>query len=550
MVSMKSIKRSFWAAIISLVSVALLSSAANAAALYASVSKNKVAKNEVFQLRIVADEKVSTDAIDFKVLEGDFFLGRPSFGTSVNIINGDRSTRSEWNVSLAANKLGILTIPSFSVNGATTQPIAIQVIADGEAPKQSDLVEIQADLERSKLYPSESTFLNARLIIKADPRRLQNPQITPPAVQGLELTTEGEANQYQSLLDGVEVTVVDQKFRVTAQEAGTFTLSGPAFKAGLIYGNNQTGSTRLLQVDIPAKTFSLTVLPKPDSYQGTWLPTPKLTLNQTWRDATGQIITAESFKTKVGESLTREWILTVKGLTQTQLPNLSVQYPDSIRLYAEKPQFKSLDNGDVQMTLKQVLIPKTVGKVELADLTVSWWDTKNESQQSAQAKGLTLEVSPGELLNPSTSVLTPPTVQTVTVKDARYWPYFTAFFALLWMATMVVTWSFRNAPQTATQETNAHHQPLEGHQYQQLKEAVQSQDGAKISYYFTLWRDSVVLSDEEKTALDAQVNQQLKTLYAPQKSDWDGSALISMIDAIQKKQTKRQNKKLESLAKL
>ncbi|NCO45612.1 MAG: protein BatD, partial [Vibrio sp.] len=85
---------------------------------------------------------------------------------------------------------------------------------------------------------------------------------------------------------------------------------------------------------------------------------------------------------------------------------------------------------------------------------------------------------------------------------------------------------------------------------QQLKEAVQSQDGAKISYYFTLWRDSVVLSDEEKTALDAQVNQQLKTLYAPQKSDWDGSALISMIDAIQKKQTKRQHKKLESLAKL
>ncbi|MBF4245205.1 protein BatD [Vibrio anguillarum] len=550
MVSMKSIKRSFWAAIISLVSVVLLSSAANAAALYASVSKNKVAKNEVFQLRIVADEKVSTDAIDFKVLEDDFFLGRPSFGTSVNIINGDRSTRSEWNVTLAANKLGILTIPSFSVNGATTQPIAIQVIADGEAPKQSDLVEIQADLERSKLYPSESTFLNARLIIKADPRRLQNPQITPPAVQGLELTTEGEANQYQSLLDGVEVTVVDQKFRVTAQEAGTFTLSGPAFKAGLIYGNNQTGSTRLLQVDIPAKTFSLTVLPKPGSYQGTWLPTPKLTLNQTWRDATGQIITAESFKTKVGESLTREWILTVKGLTQTQLPNLSVQYPDSIRLYAEKPQFKSLDNGDVQMTLKQVLIPKTVGKVDLADLTVSWWDTKNESQQSAQAKGLKLEVSPGELLNPSTSVLTPPTVQTVTVKDAGYWPYFTAFFALLWMATMVVAWSFRNAPQTATQETNAHHQPLEGHPYQQLKEAVQSRDGAKISYYFTLWHDSVVLSDEEKTALDAQVNQQLKTLYAPQKSDWDGSALISMIDAIQKKQTKRQHKKLESLAKL
>ena len=51
---------------------------------YASVSKNKVVKNEVFQLRIVSDQKASADDIDFSVLSNDFFLGQPSFGSSRN----------------------------------------------------------------------------------------------------------------------------------------------------------------------------------------------------------------------------------------------------------------------------------------------------------------------------------------------------------------------------------------------------------------------------------------------------------------------------------
>ncbi|MEI8673745.1 BatD family protein [Vibrio sp. SA48] len=266
-------------------------STAYATTLFASVSKNKVVKNEVFQLRVVADEKASSDAIDFSVLENDFFLGRPSFGTSMNIINGDSSTRSEWNVSLAANKLGIITIPSFTLNGAKTQPISIQVAADTQEPEQSDLVEMQSHLERKELYPNESTYLNARLIIKADPRRLQNPQIAAPSAQGVELKPAGEANQYQSVLDGIEVTVVDQKFQVTAKESGSFTVSGPAFKGGLVYGSNQTGNTRLIQLDVPAKTFPLTVLPKPETYQGTWLPTSQLTLEQTWRDASSKVTT-------------------------------------------------------------------------------------------------------------------------------------------------------------------------------------------------------------------------------------------------------------------
>ena len=51
-----------------------------AANIQVTVNKTKVVKNEVFQLRVVVDEKVSSDDIDFSPLEKDFYLGRPSFG--------------------------------------------------------------------------------------------------------------------------------------------------------------------------------------------------------------------------------------------------------------------------------------------------------------------------------------------------------------------------------------------------------------------------------------------------------------------------------------
>ena len=105
--------------------ITLVSPLALATNVLATVSKNKVVKNEVFQLRIVVDKKVSSDALDFSSLEQDFYLGRPSFGSSVNIINGDRSTRSEWNITLAPQRLGVATIPAFTLDGASSKPIEI-----------------------------------------------------------------------------------------------------------------------------------------------------------------------------------------------------------------------------------------------------------------------------------------------------------------------------------------------------------------------------------------------------------------------------------------
>lgn len=529
----------------------IVSLSAQAANFYASVSKNKVAKNEVFQLTVVSDQKASGDDIDFSVLDNDFFMSRPSFSSSVNIINGSRSNRSEWTVSLAANRLGVVTIPSFELNGARTQPIALQVTQDEQAPNSDDLVEVRSQLSRSTLYPSESALFKARLIIKADPRRLQDPKIAPPSVDGMELKAASEPNQYQTVMDGIQVTVVDQDFRITASEAGDFTLTEPSFKSALIYGSSYSGSTRILPLQTTPKTYTLHVDPKPTDYQGSWLPTSKLTLSEQWLDSQGKAISGRHFATKVGDSITREVTVQVTGLTQEQLPNISLSYPDSVRVYDEKPQFATLDNGDVAMTLKQVLIPRQSGDIALPKVTMQWWDTVTKAQKNTTADGLTLSVAagdPGTVTASTPLPATPAQVQTTTVNDAGFWPYLTALFALLWLATLGLAWRWKSSPGKAAPQSSA--QPVADTPYEQLQQALNRDDGIAISRALNVWMQHVTLTDAETAQLTLALHELNQSLYGALPGNYNSNDLKRLTKAIHKQQPKRKKQVKSPLASL
>jgi hypothetical protein len=534
---------------LAIAALSLNSFSVQAASFYASVSKNKVVKNEVFQLRVVSDQKASSDDIDFTVLSSDFLLGRPSFGSSINIINGTRSNKSEWTISLAATHIGIVTIPSFELNGQKTQPIAIQVAQDEQAPEVNDLVEVQTQLSTTELYPNESALLKARLIIKADPRRLQNPTVAPPAVEGLELNAASEANQYQTVLDGVEVTVVDQDFRITAKEAGTYQLNEPVFKGTIVYGSNYSGGTRLVPIETKAKTYSITVNPKPSNYQGIWLPTSKLTLTQKWTDSQGNAISGDNYKTQIGESITREVNLQVAGLTQEQLPNIKLSYPTSLSIYDEKPQFTTLDNGDVVMTMKQVLIPRQSGDIALPEITVDWWNTTAKQQQASKVSGLTLNVTQNDtpLVAAPTPVQPTTKVETVTVKDAGIWPYLTALFAVLWVFTGVLAWRFKSSASdqsTSTETTSSS-------EYQAVKNALSGKvDGIAMSAAIKAWLNTAVLEEQEQVAINKALNDINQALYSSTPQEIKTDELEKLVERIQKQQAKRSKVKPETLAKL
>lgn len=519
----------------------LMSPLALATNITATVSTNKVVKNQVFQLRVVVDSKVSSDALDLSGLEKDFYVGRPSFGSSMNFINGKRSNSSEWNISLAAQRLGIATIPSFTVDGATSQPITIQVSVDNDQPQVRDLVELHSSLSKTTLYPKESTQLTTRLIVKADPRRLQNPNIIAPRSQGIVLEPMGEPNQYQAVVDGVEVTVVDQNYRVTAQQSGQFTVSGIGFTGSVVFGDNRTGTTKLVSANTPAEEFQIIVQPIPSEYQGQWLPAAALTLSQQWRDSNGQNIDpSQPFTTSVGESLTREIYLDIEGLSSEQFPDLKVNYPDSVRVYQEKPQFSDLGDGKTRMTLKQVLIAQQQGQIELSQIELNWWDSSNHHQAKASLEGLQLFVNPADQVNNepiSAPTVSSPQSKTITIYQAGIWPYLTALFALLWLATLVLWNRARHADIPDNTESVA--SPTED----KLKAALAVDDRLQANFLLNCWL-------EEHPQINAEIRQQIEqqrsmmnqSSYSQSEQSWQATELLSLLKKARKSKTSRSNK--------
>jgi hypothetical protein len=551
--------------------IALLLSFPSFATVVASVNKNSVAQNEVFMLRISSDQSVNADDLDLSSLNQDFIVGRPSFSNSVRIINGKHSSSSEWSVTIATTHTGIVTIPSLTVANEQTQPIAIQVINDTSAPATDSLVEMQSQLDRDELYPNESALLSVRLVIKADTRRLQNPQITPPSAQGIRLEPASESDQHQEVINGLNATVLQQTFRITATESGSFSLTEPKFSSTLLY-NSGRGDTRIMSLETSPKTYSIHVLPKPDQYQGNWLPTSQLTLNQSWLNGEGKTINNSTgrYAMKVGDSLTRITTLTVKGMTQEHLPHLTISYPDSIRLYEEKPKFSTNSQGDTVMAIKQVLIPSQAGSFTLPNVDVNWWNTHSKQSQLARLSGLTLAVEKGTTVNSEFSLPEVPKAvaepQTITKHDPGFWPYLAGFFALLWLITTALLFSERKRrrlPQETDHNTEKNNDSNLS-TIDALTKACKVGDGISISQLTQQWLDETTLSTEQREQVKQQLDIVLNALYAKpntiktatadgiqrRKMAVESGPLLKLIRTLTKSSHKKKKGSQEALAKL
>ncbi len=533
-----------------------------AATAVASVSQNSVTKDEVFLLRVATDEKVSSGALDLTSLQKNFYVGTPSFGSSMRIVNGSRTVSSEWNITLAPLRLGRLEIPSFDIEGAKTQPITINVAVNKAAPKQSDMAEFQLNLSKDSLYPQEVAELDVKLIIKADPRRLQDPKIAPPSSAQLDVEPIGESKQFQDVINGQEVTVVQQSFHISSQQAGQFQLQGPKLTGAVVYSTNNSSTTRLFQLDTPVETLDVTVNPVPKGYQGEWLPTSNFKLIQKWSDSQGNELTdgnalgddKQKIEMEAGDSLTRTITMTASNLTQHQLPKLNITYPKTVRVYEEKPQFGTTQSGDAVVVYKQVLIPKEAGNISLPDVSQAWFNTDSQSQEISKALGLELSVQASDRATSSTSPVTaPPTQQAsptiVTVEKPGVWPYLTALFAALWLISSAFAfyfWSRRGTVVKPKQKDERQSDTAEA-----LIAALKMKDGVKTRTLFEQWKaENPDLSDETIEVIEAEFTKLNQSLYAEAGSpsqSWEPSEAIKAVKKPKRISNKAHKSTLERL---
>lgn len=559
---MQFLNKPFLSIALTLLLGAFSSFSALAANAVASVSQNSVTKDEVFLLKVTTDEKVSSNALDLTALQKDFYVGTPSFGSSMRIINGSRSVSSEWNITLAPLRLGQIQIPSFDIEGAKTKPITINVAVNKSAPTQHDMAEFQLNLSKSSLYPQETAELDVKLIIKADPRRLQDPKIAPPSSSGLDVEPIGESKQFQDVLNGKEVTVVQQSFRISSQKAGQFKLNGPKLTGAVVYSTNNSRATRLFQLDTPIETIDVTVKDVPQGYKGEWLPTSNFKLIQQWSDSQGNEFTStnglegnkQAIEMEAGDSLTRTITMTASNLTQHQLPILNITYPKSVRVYEEKPQFGTTKSGDAVVVYKQVLIPKETGNISLPDISQAWFNTNAQSEQTSKALGLELAVTASDrVVSSAPPVASAPLQQTaptvINVDNPSFLPYLTALFAVLWLVSSAMAFYFWSSLGKITQSKR----PEQGasNTEEALVTALKAHDGVMIRSLFERWKsENADLSNEALQTVETELTKLNQSLYGEAGSSaqtWSPELAIKTVKKPKRVASKKHNSSLEKL---
>ncbi|HFQ5428213.1 TPA: BatD family protein [Vibrio vulnificus] len=504
-----------------------------AKSLVASVNKTKVSKNEVIQLTVRADYSLDANDIDFSALSQDFFTSSPRFVNSSNYINGQSSKLSEWTLSIAPNRAGIVTIPAFSVDGESTAPIPLEVSVDQHEPNVSDIIQYSMQLDTSTLYPQQSTPLKVEIRILADPRRLENPRITPPSIQGVEIEPKGQTRQFQRVEQGLQITVIEQNYQLTANQPGLFELKGPLLRGSYIYGDSLTGSTKILTLDGKPQSQSIKVKAIPNNAAQPWLPAQQLSLVQQWHQDGGENNTVEQ-----GSSITREITLTAKGLNENQLPTLKFDYPASVRVYDEKPAFKTLDNGTTQMTLKQVLIPTEIGDLTLPSLQLAWWNTVSDQQETAALEGRQLKVKPGSAqvftlpeqpAQASETNLHPDSTHQESNQNATIWFYLTWTFASLWILTLIAAlycYKHRGTSADKPQNTTSNN-AFES--MQALQKAITDKDAVKIEALVRQWMKTTTVSQPVKQAIESELKAMHQATYSLTPSPWQAEHLLTLI---------------------
>ena len=424
--------------------VLLLSMPLQALQLSATVDKNPALKGEAITLEVTADARVSADAINFRVLEQDFTVMVPSVSTSTQVINGQASQSTSWKVVLLPKKAGNFTIPAFTLQNQSTQPISLQIIEGipGKDNAANRELFLQTSFEQSELYVQQLGYYQVTIYFNGD---LQRGSLSEPVMDNANIVQVGQDAEGSELVNGIRYRTITRRYAITPQRSGTFTVSPPTFSGEMIDRDSARYNyfARTKTVVQQGQALEVTVKPIPDNFPGTWLVAGLVTLTEEW--------TPQADKLKQGEPVTRIITLSAVDVADNQLPELNPAYPDNVRVYQEQPQAKSAErNGRLvaQKIFTSAVIANGSGELSLPEISLPWWNSQTNKIDYARIPAKTLQVeadnAPAQVSPPiqrSQSVADLSVTDTLKITDNPWrWNYLSSVLLSLWLLSMIGTY--------------------------------------------------------------------------------------------------------------
>jgi len=458
------------------IAVALLAYCAGVpalAAVTASLEKNNVATGDTVRLLLQRDGGGGRQP-DLSPLKQDFDMLGISSGSSVEIVNGNMSTKTQVEITLAPKHDGNLQIPSLQWSGEQSPALDLTVGGKGEtaapgAPGASHVF-LTESVDQKQPYVQAAVVLTLRLYTDEP---LAQASLDLPASGDVLVKQLGKDTPFSESRGGHDFNGIERKYMLFPQHSGRIEFDGPVLDAQVqgatndepfdgdrffrnAFGGAPFGglvqSTRPLH--LRAKPIELDVLPRPPSVAGAaWLPAQAVTLAETWGPGNAVL--------HVGEPLTRHLHLAALGLSAAQLPDIGtlIQTPDGVKPYPNLAKLDDIVQGDTVLGSRDqdiALIANQPGHVTLPALRLAWWDTTRNVQREALLPARELDILPSLAAPtddvPSTAVVRGPATpilsggpagrfdEWIKAPYASAWAWIAFAVVLLFLTSALIWW--------------------------------------------------------------------------------------------------------------
>ncbi|TEW52574.1 BatD family protein [Psychromonas algicola] len=366
----------------------------------ASVSNNQVYLGDIFMLNVEVDDTGSEYQLDTDVLKDKFTVFLPSRGQKQMYINGEFKAQTTWQVRLQANKIGTFTIPSLKIGDVQTQAIKIQVIEPSAQQKsvQGDAIFIENSLNKSKIYLGQQVILDTKIYVSEN---ISNADVLPPALDSVDVERIDPKPQSQIIRNGIRYQVFSYQYKITPSIAKEMVIPSPLLTGQMNRRVNQwQGQSAYQAINIRGNTVALTVKDIPSNFQGDWLVSDDV-----------RIIENNDLHSKeyaVGDPITRSISLQVASISLDKMPQIKLNYNNSMRYYPDKDDLKQGEINNklyTQRTITHAIIANKAGQLVLPEIKIPWWNSVTDKQEFATlpAQTLTIKAAPSTNNNQSNS---------------------------------------------------------------------------------------------------------------------------------------------------
>ncbi len=552
----------------------LLMNVAQATNITVNTSRNPVDLDSTFHLTYEADSNVDSDP-DFSPIYNDFDVLSSSQSTNMRSINGNWSLKKTWQLTLFAKDIGLFTIPAINFGKDIAPAIKLTVIGaaaankpPGQSPPNTQAT-IPAQIFLEGAVDKKTGWIHAQFIYTV--RLLRTVSITGASLSEPQ-TSDADAiihriseDQYQTSRQGIQYEVIERRYAIFPQKSGVLTINPVTFEGRInatqprtIFDQFQlSGQLKRLR----NKAIKITVKAAPETINlQDWLPASKIQLIDEWSEDI-QNITA-------GEPVTRTILIAAEGLTSVQLPSLEFADIDGLKQYPDKAIIEDKQSSTGITGYKQLkiaLIPARAGTYILPEISLPWWNTKTNKKEitslpetvitvhadvnASTDSGIPLSQTTNQIpLQAPLNQTTPTdnkTVQAVAIApgEATYWKWLTAFFACLWLATLILLFKKVNISNTASNTKSKKNSNNKSRQLiAQSRKAVEKYAGknaaeqtktalikwAQLNYENNKLNNLSQISQHCSNPLSQQIRQLNQALYSPEKPEWHGEELLEI----------------------